>query len=301
MYKVSIIIPSRNETYRINSGEMVLQRMIKDIYEKCTGDFEVLVSFDGPPYQELPKHTNLRTFNLPEPRGLKHSLNLLANEAKGKYLFKLDSHCMVSPGIDVILSDDMEDNWIVTPRFYVLNAEDWVWQDERFYDYFYLPCPFTDKKMLRFQAGGHWPQRTQERLDIPIDENMKLHGSCFFISKDFFTKSLGTIEQGWMDPSSGEDIELSLKTWLGPWEGKLMVNKKCWYAHMHKGAQRPRGWHLPSSQIISTYGKIANYWMKDSWNDAVHPLSWLIGRFWPIPTWPDDWRQRWDKWKGENQ
>lgn len=300
MSKVSIIIPSRNATYQINTGETVLVRMIKDIYEKATGDLEVLVTFDGPPYQALPKHSNLRTFNLPEPLGSKHSINLMAKEAKGKYLLKLDAHCMVSEGIDEILQADMEDNWIVTPRFYILNAEEWKWQDERFYDYFYLPCPFTDRKMFRFQAGGHWVERTRERLNIPIDENMKLHGSAFFISKDFFTKSLGGIEQDWMDPSSGEDIELSLKTWLGPWGGKLMVNKNCWYAHMHKGGQRPRGYHLPANQIYSTYSKIANYWMKDSWEGAKYPLSWLVERFMPIPTWPENYMELWKKWK-ENE
>jgi len=300
MAKVSIIIPSRNETYQVASGVSVLQRTIQDIYEKATGDFEVLVTFDGPPYQPLPKYPNLRTYNLPQSLGLKHSLNLMAKEAVGKYLFKLDSHCMLSEGIDEVLSSDMEENWIVTPRFYVLNAEDWKWQDERFYDYFYLPCPLTDTRMFRFQAGGHWKQRTAERLSIPIDENMKLHGSAFFISKEFLTKSLGGITEGWIDPSSGEDIELSLKTWLGPWGGKLMVNKNCWYAHMHKGGQRPRGWHMPNSQINNTYLQIANYWMADKWKQREHDLAWLIEKFWPVPTWPENWRKLHTKWLKKN-
>ncbi len=301
MNKVSFIIPSRNETYQIANGDTVLQRMIKDIYEKATGNFEVLVAFDGPPYQKLPKHSNLRTFQLTQPHGLKHSLNLLANKAKGEYLLKLDSHCMISPGIDEVLSSDMEDNWIVTPRFYVLNAEEWKWQDERFYDYFYLPCPLTDKRMFRFQAGGHWIQRTRERLNITIDENMKLHGSAFFVNKKFFVKTLGGTAQDLIDPSSGEDIELSLKTWLGPWGARLMVNKNCWYAHMHKGGQRPRGWEYSSSQINNTYLEIANYWMKNKWKGHVHNLSWLVEKFQPVPTWPDNWKELYAKWLKENE
>jgi hypothetical protein len=208
---------------------------------------------------------------------------------------------MVSPGINELLAESMEDNWVVTPRFYVLNAEAWKWQDARFYDYFFLPCPLTDKRMFRFQAGGHWTDRTQKRLNISLDENMKLHGSCFFISKTFFTQSLGGIRENWIDPSSGEDIELSLKTWLGPWGGRLMVNKNCWYAHMHKGGQRPRGWNYPIRQINSTYLQIANYWMRDSWKGQIHKLAWLIEKFWPVPTWPDDWQERWTKWKKENK
>jgi len=301
MPKVSFIIPSRNETYEVAPGITVLQRTIQDIYEKAAGDFEVLVAFDGPPYQPLPKHPNLRTFNLPESQGLKHSLNLLAKKAKGKYLLKLDSHCMVSEGIDEILASDMEDNWIVTPRFRTLNAEEWKWQDEKFYDYFYLPCPLTDTQMFRFRAGGHWIERTREKLDASIDENMKLHGSSFFIARKFFVETLGGVKEGWIDPSSGEDIELSLKTWLGPWDGRLMVNKNCWYAHMHKGGQRPRGWGISIRQIINAYLSIAEYWMKDSWKEAVHPLSWLIDRFWPVPTWPENYQELWTKWKEEKK
>ena len=94
MSKVSIIIPSRNETYKINSGETVLQRTVRDVYEKATGDFEVLVTFDGCPYQEFPNYPNLRKFYLTKPYGLKHSLNLMAKEATGKYLFKIDANCV---------------------------------------------------------------------------------------------------------------------------------------------------------------------------------------------------------------
>jgi hypothetical protein len=251
--------------------------------------------FDGEPYQYLYPDPNLKIFYNKEPIGSKRCINQLVKESTGKYIMKLDSHCMVSEGFDEILQN-MEDNWVVTPRFYVLNAEEWKWQDERFYDYFYLPCPLTDKKQFRFQAGGHWKDRTRERLDIPIDENMKLHGSTFFMSKWFFTNCLGELDYSF-DESSGEDIEISLKTWLGPWNGKLMVNKNAWYAHMHKGGQRPRGYHMGMPQIRNTYTYIANYWMNNSWKERTHDLNWLIEKFMPVPTWPLDYKE----WKGKNE
>ncbi len=300
MAKVSIIIPSRNDDiHRVNSGETVLARMIKDIYEKCTGDFEVLVAFDGPPYQDLPDFPNLRIFHLDKVKGLKHGVNLMANKAQGKYLFKMDSHCMVSEGIDEVLQADMEDNWVVTPRYYILNAEEWKFQNEKFYDYHFVPCPFTDTRMFRFQAGQQWLGKTLERLDVPIDENMKLGGSSFFTSKDFFLNKLGGYREDWIDESFGEELEMTFKTWLGPWDGKLMTNKKCWYAHMTKGRERYRGWRVSRNRVYRTYGEIADYWMKDSWEGAVHPLSWLIEKFWPVPRWEEDWREVWAKWKEE--
>jgi len=241
MSKVSIIIPSRSESYEVRPGVSILLRTVQDVFEKATGDFEVIVAFDGEPYQPLPDYHNLTVLKL-NWGGTKVAVNAAAQVATGKYIFKVDSHCMFSNGFDEVLQSRMEDNWVVMPRFYVLNAEEWKWQDGRFYDYFRLPCPFTDHRGFRFRAGGHWKERTGERLHItPVDENMKLHGSSFFMSRDFYWNCLGGL-----DPNNGagswngEDIEISMKTWLGPWEGKVMVNKDAWYAHMHRGGQRPR-------------------------------------------------------------
>lgn len=295
MSKVSILIPSRNEMCKTNLGTTVLQQTVLDVLSKATGDYEVLVMFDGAPYQDLPENNHLKVFYNQTPAGSKKCLNKLAGKAAGKYLFKLDSHCMVAEGFDEVLQKEMEDNWVVIPRFYVLDAENWRWQDDRFYDYFYLPCPLTDPKQFRFQAGGHWKQRTKERLDVLVDDNMKLHGSAFFMSKNFFTNCLRGLDYSY-DESSGEDIEISLKTWLGPWNGKLMVNKQTWIAHMHKGGQRPRGYHMASSQIYKTYEYIANYWMSNSWDKSIHDLEWLIEKFSPVPTWSGNWRELWKKW-----
>jgi len=296
MAKVSVIVPTRNETYPTNFYTTVLQQTVLDVAKNATGDYELLVMFDGEPYQDLFQNSHIKIFYNKEPKGSKNCINDLVSKAEGKYIFKLDSHCKVSYGFDEVLQSEIEDNWVVTPRFYVLDAENWKWQDDRFYDYFYLPCPLTDKKQFRFQAGGHWKERTAERLNIPIDENMKLHGSSFFMSKNFFTNHIKELDSSY-DNSSGEDIEISLKTWLGG--GKLMVNKNAWISHMHKGGQRPRGYYMGGSQIRNTYDHIANYWMNNSWSERIHDLDWLIERFEPVPTWPENWRELYQAWKGK--
>ncbi len=124
MSKVSILIPSRNETYETNFGTTVLQQTVIDVLEKATGDYEVLVIFDGEPYQDLPEHKNLRVFYNKSPIGSKKCISKLINRSTGKYIFKLDSHCMVAEGFDEALQENVEDNWVVIPRFYVLNAEE---------------------------------------------------------------------------------------------------------------------------------------------------------------------------------
>jgi hypothetical protein len=44
-----------------------------------------------------------------------------------------------------------------------------------------------------------------------------------------------------------------------------------------------------------------NYWMNNSWEDRIHDIEWLVERFWPVPSWPDDrslWKMRDDEeWK----
>jgi len=291
MAKTSIIIPCRIESYEVSPGISVLQKTVQDVYDKATGEFEVIVAFDGPPYQEFPDYPNLKVLKLSEWGGIKIVLNEAAKESTGKYLFKIDAHCMMAKGFDETLQANMEDNWVVTPRFYTLDAENWQWQDGRFYDYFMLPSPWNYKNGFVFQAGGYWPQRTQERLGIDFDENMKLHGSAFFISRDFYLNCLGGL-----DPYNGagtwcgEDIEISLKTWLGPWDGKLMTNKRTWYSHMHRGGQRPREWSGPYNEALKSAIWTANYWMGNKWENRAHNIEWLIDKFLPIPTWTDDWK-----------
>src|SRR5258706_5006774 len=169
MSKVSIIIPARGEKLEN------LKRTVKSIYDNATGEFEIIVGFDGTPdYEESEILSNIRpdniymnfqSINFPNNVGIKTNINAMCAMATGKYIYKSDAHCSFGKGFDEILQKDMEPDWIVMPRFYVLDEKTWQWQDDRFYDYFYLCCPFTDPKGLRFKAGGHWPERTKERLD----------------------------------------------------------------------------------------------------------------------------------------
>ncbi len=292
MAKVSILIPARKEVQEVAPGLTVLERTLREVYAQARGDFEVLVGFDGPPFQPLPELAGLKVLQWPRARGTKPCLNEMATAATGRYLFKLDAHCAPSEGFDIVLQEGMQENWVVAPRLYVLDPKTWSWQDERFYDYFRLPCPLTDPKGYRFQAGGHWPARTKERLNIgPLDENMKLHGSSFFVSRKFFLERLGEFDMAHVDQASGEDIEISLKTWLGPWDGRVMVNKAVWVAHMHKGRGQPRSFRAGQQAIDASYRWTAEYWMENKWLGRMHDLAWLIERFWPVPSWPEGWRE----------
>lgn len=290
MSKVSIIIPSRNEKY--------LKSTLADIYANATGDFEVIVGFNGFPYTVLPNYPNLKTIYRPKQIGLKPMINTLAKAATGKYIYKSDAHCSFGKGFDEILQENMEDNWVVTPRFYVLNKETWKWQDNRFYDYFYLSCPFTDPRGLRFKAGGHWPERTKERLEShpDVDETPQMHGSGWFVNKDYFFNTLGGFPETDPDGHAQEPIWLGLKNWLKG--GKLMVNKKTWYAHMHQNSN-DRGYEEDRKHTEKTYKETADYWLRNT-EKLKHDFSWFVQKFSPMPTWPTNWGLLYSNYLHEN-
>ena len=290
MSKVSIIIPSRNEKY--------LQRTVQDVYDKATGDFEVIVGLNGKTEFEIPsKFPNLRIIEEAQNIGLKPMINKLAKEASGKYVYKSDSHCTFGEGFDEILQADIEDDWIVTPRFYVLDADKWAWQDDRFYDYFHLCCPFTDPKGIRFKAGGHWPERTQAKLDVLIDETSQIHGSGWFVNRDYYFNVLGGFPEDDPDGHAQEPIWLGLKNWL--MGGKVMVNKKTWYAHTHQDSNQ-RGYKTSNKHARQTYKMVADYWLENKWPKRIHDFDWFVDKFYPMPTWPENWREVYNKWRGEN-
>lgn len=286
MTKVSVIIPARAE------GD-VLQKTVADVLAKATGDIEVIVGFDGPPYNALPDDPRVKAMCNKEVIGLKANLNQLAQAATGQWLMKTDAHCMFAPGFDETLAADMQPDWIVTPRFYVLDAARWAWQDDRFYDYFYLSCPFTDPRGFRFKAGGHWGEHTQAWLNMLIDETPQIHGSCWFVARDYYLNTLGGFPTDDPFGHAQEPPYLGLKTWLGG--GRVMVNKKTWYAHMHQQGDR-RGYTMSNRHVAQSYKLVADYWMGNQWAGRKHDMDWFVQKFWPMPSWPDDWRQRYDQW-----
>jgi len=301
MAKVSIIIPSRDEISLAGDGKTVLFKTVENVLENATGDIEVLVGFDGPPYQPLPNDPRVKGIQVSEARGVKPMINTLAGASIGKYVFKLDGHCSVGKGFDEILQADMQDNWLMMPRFYVLNENTWNWQDERFYDYFYLSCPFTDPRGVRFKAGGHWPQRTQEKLDVLIDETPQFHGSGWMVERDFFLNKIGGFPV--IDPlgHAQEPPHLGFKYYLGPWKGAVMVNKKTWYAHMHKKPHHYTNFKMSNAQNKISYDVAVEYWLKNKWPERIHDLEWFVEKFMPMPTWPENWKELWENYLVKNK
>ena len=118
MAKVSIIIPSRNEPY--------LQRTINSLFERARGDIEIIVILDGYwPTPSLEADDRLILIHRGSPHGMRNGINSAVQLAKGDYLLKCDAHCLFDVGYDEKLIKDCKYNWVMVPRRYELDVNQW--------------------------------------------------------------------------------------------------------------------------------------------------------------------------------
>lgn len=284
---LSIIIPSRNEQF--------LSQTVDDLFAKARGEIEVIVVLDEKE-QELAPRPNLIIHKKVGPPGMKTAINQGINLAQGEFIMKTDGHCMFGEGFDTILSAECQENWIMIPRRFSLEPTNWSIRTFRpTIDYEYVVFPYNPE-LHTIKTGGKWHSRAAERQHILIDETMAMQGSCWFTTKKHY-RNIDGLE---FHPETGDDFileseELTNKTWLSG--GKCMVNKKTFYAHLHKGNQYGRGYFLNSRSMKRHRRWHIDYWMHDRWPKAIYKMEWLVNHFMPIPHWPLDWQDP----KYENQ
>lgn len=276
MAKVSIIIPSRNERY--------LRRTVEDLLAKATGPIEVLAVVDGLTTWPVPDpDPRVKIIRHDPPMGMRKCINRAVGLAQGEYLMKVDAHCMFGPGYDEIMQADCDKDWIAIPRRYALDPEKWSID---------LHQPATDAHYLQYPwlreppcfHGCKWPERTDARRDWPIDDEMDSQGSCWFMHRDHFR----TMDYQHYGDFFQESQELCLRTWMGG--GRVVVNKRTWYAHWHKPRDLGRGYFIGRGQKTVAERYAFEFWFGNKWPQRKRDFEWLIDHFSPVPTWPQDWK-----------
>ena len=287
MTQVTVIIPARNERF--------LQPTITDLLNKGE-DIEIFVVLDGYwPDPPLIGDKRLKILHRGKPLGMRSAINDAAKLANGKYLMKTDAHCMFAEGYDKVLVEDCDVDWVVVPRRYRLDPENWCIKQDRPHplDYQYVCFPDNPNDYGGpTLTGRDWPQKGTERKSILVDELMTWQGSCWFMPKEYFFK-MGELENKKYGTFGKEPQEIGFKSWLGG--GKLMVNKKTWYAHLHKGRKYGRGYSLSSGELAKG-GKAINQWLvfKKAWDRQIYDIKWLVDKFAPVPGWDKcDWSDEW--------
>lgn len=278
MSKVSVLVPSRNERF--------LPQTIADVLRNATGEIEVIAVLDG--YDApLPDDPRLIVLRRPVSLGMRAAINSAAAIARGKYLLKCDAHCAFQEGFDEVLKADCDDNWIVIPRRDRLDAENWTLQQtgKPPVDLHYLSCPITNRDGYSMH-GVIWPERDKILLHESLSDTMSFQGSCWFMSRRHFDWLGGMSEVGY-GTFCQEPQEIGNKTWLGG--GRVVVNKRTTYLHLHKGKQYGRGYHQDRGEIIRGHTWAGHYWMNNQWPAHIHDIEWLVDKFAPVPTWPEHW------------
>jgi glycosyltransferase involved in cell wall biosynthesis len=281
--KVSVLIPSKNERH--------LQRTIQDVLEKAAGDVEVIAVLDGywpdPPIEDHPKVVLIHR----DHHGMRDSINVAASIAKGRYLLKTDAHCLFSEGFDEVLKADMADDWVAIPRRRSLDVgEDgkgWGIKNKEPIDCHYLSYPYLKPNEIGMH-GIPWYERGRARKDVLIDDEMSTQGSCWFMTTRHFER-MGFMQEAGYERFVQEAQEICNKTWLSG--GRVVVNKKCFYAHWHKGKEVGRGYFIDKREMIRGAKWSADFWLNNRWPERKHDFEWLIDKFSPIPDWPADWKE----------
>jgi hypothetical protein len=220
---------------------------------------------------------------------------------------KCDAHCAFDKGFDVKMLKEMHDDWTMAPLMKNLHVFDWVCPDgHRRYQGPTGPCLECGKETVRdfvwrakpspnsvsycfdstphFQYFGDYTKRPEGQGEVT--ETMSLQGSAWMLTRDKYWE-LGVCDENFGSWGS-QGIEVAVKTWLSG--GRVMVNKKTWYAHLFRTQGGDFGFPYPIKASDQEKAKsfARDLFFNNKWDKQVRPLSWLIEKFWPVKGWSEE-------------
>lgn len=272
---ITVILPSRNEKY--------LKKTIESLILNAKGEIEILSVLDGYEIKEdeVVKDKRVRYIKNEESIGMRASINKAVNEAKGEYIMKLDAHCIVAPNFDQVLINEHQDNWVQIPRRYRVEETSWTidkTRDPVDYEYFVWPKKYNPPIL----KGFNWEIRRNERKDILIDDTLTFQGSCYFMTRQWFIKNNFLQIEGYNGLPQQEAEEIGFTTRING--GRVVVNKKTWYAHWRK---KERGYFIGLNSTRQCYKYSYQHWVIDNKENFKK----IINQFMPMPSWPNEWEK----------
>lgn len=315
-YDLSVIITARNEEF--------LSRTVDGVLKNRKAETEVIVVLDGgwanPPVKDHPDVTII--YNK-DSIGQRAGINQAVKLSNAEFIMKLDAHCIVSEGFDKILIEDgrrLGPKVTQVPRMYNLHAFNWKckkcgneWYqgptpaycqkegegkgknescDSRNFERVIVWKPRKNRQSdhmrfnsdLQFKYWGSFKNRPEARGDIA--DTMSIVGACFVQNRERYWELGGSDEDHGSWGQQG--TEVACKTWLSG--GRLVVNKRCWFAHLFRTQGGDFGFPYKhrAGAIEKARKHSKDMWRNGKWDKAIHPLSWLVEKFWPIPDWSEE-------------
>ena len=302
IYDISIVIPSRNE--------MFLSKTIEDILDKSRSNTEVIAVLDGawadPPIKDHPRVTLIHNS---VAIGQRAACNQAVKISNAKYVIKCDAHCGFDEGFDIKLLEDMRDDWTMVPVMRNLWAFDWVCENghrryqgpsgackecggettrEYKWEGKHNPqsdsyCFNSEPQFKYFKEYRRRPEYKSAKANTGLTETMSLQGSFFMMSRDKYWE-LNACDENFGSWGS-QGLEVAIKTWLSG--GRCVVSHKTWYAHMFRTQGGDFGFPYPQTdrKVKENRAYARDHFFNNKWAGAIHPLPWLIEKFWPVPGW----------------
>lgn len=300
-YKLSVLIPARNEEY--------LSRTIDDLLTNSSPETEIIVGLDGqwaePPIKDNPRVTIV---HYSESIGQRAITNQLCRLSQAKYIMKVDAHCAFDKDFDQKMMADMHDDWTMAPTMRNLHIFNWVCPDghTRYQgpsgpckecgkpttkDIVWIPKPNPASTSYSFDAEPHFQyfneikSRQSYKDQGELTESMSLQGSCFMLTREKYWE-LNICDEAFGSWGS-QGIEVACKTWLSG--GKVVISHKTWYAHCFRtqGGDFGFPYEISGKQVSHAKSLAKDVFFGDKFDKAVHPLHWLVEKFWPVPGWTD--------------
>lgn len=248
---LSVIIPSYKDP--------CLHKTIESIIENFNGTYEIIPVIDGYTLKEpLPEDERVRPIFLDKNVGMRGAINAGVAESSYQYIMRSDEHCIFSPGFDITMLSNIEDNWILTAKRFYLDPVKWEVMSRAPVEYEKLII----KRQPRKFAGVKW----KGRKGPVVDETMAMQGSCWIMRRSWWDKVIGKLDQEGYGAHYQDSVEMVFKTWVAG--GKLMVNKEAWFAHKHRDFNRTHNY--PNRLAYASFNHALSVW-EEYYKDVVLP------------------------------
>ena len=229
----SIIIPARNERF--------LDQTIKEVYKKTGGAVEVIVSLDGPSDYFTQKIPGVQYIENKKPIGMRSVINQGVHLARGKYILKIDAHCMLDMHYDVKLIKEHKHNWVQIPTRKRLDAHKWK-----------LDKSMPDVNLMYLNQDYKGVVNRHQVDKGLIHDTETFQGSAYFMEKRFFHE-LNLLDIDEFGPFGHEAQEIGFKAKAVG--GRIIRNRKTWYAHPRLGKKyKLKRWDVDIKSIAKKYG-----------------------------------------------
>jgi glycosyltransferase involved in cell wall biosynthesis len=284
MTRLSVVVPSYHDP--------LLFKTVASLIDSTSPETEIIVVLDG--YQtEVPIHPKVKVIYFPHNVGMRGAMNAGITASEAQFIMKSDSHCIFDMGFDRVLMEQCKENWLMIPRRYSLDDQNWVRNLSRpIRDYHYYNFLEEDGRGL---FAVPWGRKDRMGLEYNIDDTMCFQGSCWFADRKYYLEHVGKLDDRLETYGTfcGDQAEIGLKYWLNG--GEIKVNKNTWYAHLQKTKR-----HYQSGDFVKSYKSnklstaqwvwTAKHWLHNEEPGMKYKFSWLVEKFHPVPGWPEGWK-----------